>query len=86
MRIFCLILVDCLFVGSARTDNSQMAPSCVDDYTSFSIKYSRLMGAEVPDLFLVQSQLSRADFPCSLRTMMLVMKGTRKERKGKNLY
>ena len=36
----------------------------------------------MPDLFLVQSQLSRVDLPCSLRAMMLVMKGTRKKKKG----
>ena len=82
MRIFHLILVECLFVGSSRTDNSRIAPSCVDDCNYFSIKSSRLMGAAVPALLLVQSQLSRADLPCSLRAMMLVMKGTRKEKKG----
>ena len=82
MRIFRLILVDCLFVWSEKTDNSQMAPSCVDDCTSFSIKSSRLMGAAMPDLFLVQSQLSLVDLPCSLRAMMLVMKGEKKGKKG----
>ena len=81
MRIFRLILVDCSFVGSARTDNSQMAPSCVDDCTLFSIKSSRLMGAEMPDLFLVQSLLSHVDMPCSLRAMMLVVKGDKKGKK-----
>ena len=59
-----------------------MAPSCVDDCTSFSIKSSRLMGAAMPDLFLVQSRLSPLDLPCSLRDMMLVLKGDKKERKG----
>ena len=82
MRIFRLILVDCSFVGSARNDNSRMTPSCVEDCTSFSLKSSRLMGAEVPDLFLVQSRLGHADLPCSLRAMMLVIKGTRKKKKG----
>ena len=43
-------LEDCLLVGSARTDNSRIEPSRVDDCTSFSIKSSRLMGADVPDL------------------------------------
>ena len=42
--------------------------------------------AEVPDLFLVQSQLSRADFPYSLRAMRLVMKGTRKEKKELDFF
>ena len=82
MRIFRLILVDCSFVGSARTDNSRIAPSCVDDCTSFSIKSSRLMGTLMPDLFLVQSQLSRMDLPYSLRAIMLVMKGDKKGKKG----
>ena len=82
MQIFRLILVDCSFVGSARTDNSRIAPSYVDDCTSFSIKSSRLMGAAVPTLFLVQSRLICADLPCSLRAMMIVMKDTRKEKKG----
>ena len=82
MQIFRLILVDCSFVGSARTDNSRIAPSYVDNCTSFSIKSSRLMGAAVPALFLVQSRLSHAELPCSLISMMLVMKGTRKEKKG----
>ena len=82
MRIFRLILVDYSFVGLSRTDNSQMAPSCVDDCTSFSIKSSRLMGAAMPDLVLVQSRLSRVDLPCSLRAMMLVMKGDKKGKKG----
>ena len=81
MWIFRLILVDCSLVGSARTDNSRIAPSCVDDCTSFSIKSLRLMGADVPDLFLSTSQLGRADLTCSLH-MMLVMEGARKERKG----
>ena len=39
------------------------------------------MGADLPDLFLGPSQLGRADLTCSLR-MMLVMEGTRKEKKG----
>ena len=82
MWIFRLILVDCSFVGSATTDNSRMASSCVDDCTSFSIKSSRLMGAAMPDLFLVQSRLSRVDLTCSLRAMMLVMKGDKKGKKG----
>ena len=85
MRIFRLILVDCSLVGSERTDDSRRAPSCVDNCTSFSIKSSRLKGADVPDLFLVPSQMGRADLTCSLR-MMLVMKGTRKEKKGLDLY
>ena len=85
MRIFCLILVDCLLLGSARTDSSQIAPSCVDDYSSFSIKSLRLMGADVPDLFLGPSQLGRADLTCSLR-MMLVMEGTRKEKKRLDFF
>ena len=85
MRIFCLILVDYSLVRSARTDNSRIAPSCVDDCTSFSIKSSRLMGADVPDLFLGPSRLVRADLPCSLR-MMLVMEGTRKEKKGLEFF
>ena len=76
-----LDLVDCSLVGSARTDNSRIAPSCVDDCTSFSIKSSRLMGADVPDLLLGPSQLGHADLPCSLR-IMLVMECTRKEKKG----
>ena len=33
------------------------------------------------DIFLSASQLDRADFACSLR-MMLVMEGSRKEKKG----
>ena len=82
MRIFRLILVDCSFVGSARTDNSRMAPSCVDDCTSFSVKSSILLGAAMPDLFLVQSQLICVELPCSLRSMMLVMKGDKKGKKG----
>ena len=81
MRILRLILVDCFLVGSARTDNSGKKPSWVDDCTSFSVKSSRLMGADVPDLFLGPSRLGCEDFPCSLR-MMLVMEGTRKEKKG----
>ena len=36
------------------------------------------MGAAMPDLFLVQSRFSRVDFPCSLRDMMLVLKGDNK--------
>ena len=86
MRIFRLILVDCSLVGSARTDNSRIASSCVDDCTSFSIKSSRLMGADVPDLFLGLSRLGRADLPCSLRAMMIVMKGTRKKKKGLEFF
>ena len=39
------------------------------------------MGADVPDLFLITSQLGRADLTCSLQ-MMLVMEGARKEKKG----
>ena len=39
------------------------------------------MGADVPDLFLGPSRLGRADLTCSLR-MILVMEGTRKEKKG----
>ena len=73
--------MDCWLVGSARTDNSRIALSCVDDCTSFYIKSSRLMGADVPDLFLGPSRLGCADLTCSLR-MMLVMEGTRKEKKG----
>ena len=79
MQIFRLILVDCSLVGSASTDNSRIALSCVDDCTSFSIKSSRLMGADVPDLFLGASRLGLRDLTCSLR-MMLVMEGTRKEK------
>ena len=82
MLIFCLILVECSFVGSASTNSSQMAPSYVDDCTSFSIKSSRLMVAVMPDLFLVQSRLSRVELPCSLRAITLVLKGDKKERKG----
>ena len=40
------------------------------------------MGAAMPDIFLVQSILSRVDLPYSLRAMMLVLKGYKKERKG----
>ena len=78
---FRLILVDCSLVGSARTDNSRIAPSCADDCTPFSIKSSRLMDADVPDFFLGPSRLVSADLTCSLR-VMLVMEGTRKEKKG----
>ena len=53
----------------------------MDDCTSFSIKYLRLMGADVSNLFLGPSRLVCADLTCSLR-MMLVMEGTRKEKKG----
>ena len=81
MRIFPLILVDCSLVGSARTDNSRIVPSCVDNYTSLSTKSLRLMDADVSDHFLVPSRLGRADLPCSLR-IMLVMEGTTKEKKG----
>ena len=73
-------------VRSGKTDNSQIAPSCVDDCTSFSIKSSRLMGAQVPDLFLVQSRLIRAELPCSLRATMLVMKGDKKGNKGLEFF
>ena len=66
----------------ARTDNSRIAPSCVGDCTSFSVKSSRLMGADVPGLFLGPSQLGCVDLTCSLH-MMLVMEGTRKEKKRK---
>ena len=85
MQIFRLILVDCLLVGSARTDNSRIAPSCVDDCTLFSVKSSRLMGADVPNLFLGPPRLGRADLTCSLR-MMLVVEGTRKEKKGLDFF
>ena len=44
------------------------------------------MGAEVPDLFLVQSRLSRADLPRSLRAMMLLMKGNKKGKKGLDFF
>ena len=71
----------CLLLGLDRTDSSQIAPSCEDDNTSLSIKSSRLIGAEVLDLFLSASRLGRADFACSLR-MMLVKEGARKEKKG----
>ena len=43
------------------------------------------MGADVPDIFLGLSQLGRADLPYSLR-IMLVMEGTRKEKKGLDLF
>ena len=36
----------------------------------------------MPDFFLVQSQLSRVDLPCSLGAMMLVMKREKKGNKG----
>ena len=39
----------------------------------------------MPDLFLGPSQLGRADLTCSLR-MMLVMEGTRKEKKGLDFF
>ena len=74
MRIFCLILVKCSFAGSASADISQMALSCRDDCTYFYIKSSSLMDAAMPDLFLVQLQLSNVDLPCSPRAMMLVLK------------
>ena len=78
MQIFCLILVMCSLLWSERTNSSQISPSWEDDCTSFSINSSRLMGADVPDLFLSMSWLGRADLTCSL-CMMLVMEGTRTE-------
>ena len=57
----------------------------MDDCTSFSINSSRLMGADVPDLFLGPSRLGCADLTCSLR-MILVMEGARKEKKGLEFY
>ena len=68
-------------VGSARTDNSRIAPSYVDDCTYFSIKSSRLIGADVPDLFLGTPRLGCADLTCSL-LIMLVMEVAIKEKKG----
>ena len=82
MRIFRLILVECSFSGPASTDSSRMAPSCRDYCISFSIKFFRIMGAAMHDLFLVQSQLSCVDLPCSPRDMTLVLKGDKKESKG----
>ena len=57
----------------------------MDNCTSFSIKSLRLMGADVPDLFLGPSRLGRADLTYSLR-IMLVMEGTRKEKKGLDFF
>ena len=82
MHIFCFIFVESLFAGSASNDSSRMAPSCVDNCSYFFIKSSRLIGAAMRDLFLVQSQLSSEDLPCSPRAMKLVLKGDKKERKG----
>ena len=48
--------------------------------TSAPISLEDLMEADVPDLFFGPSRLGRSDFTCSLR-MMLVMEGTRKEKK-----
>ena len=70
MRIFRLILVESSFYGLASTDSSQMAPSSSDDCTSFSIKYSRLMGAFTFHA-LVQSQLTCVDLTCSPHAMTL---------------
>ena len=39
----------------------------------------------MPDLFLGPSRLGRADLTCSL-LMMLVMEGTRKEKKGLDFF
>ena len=57
----------------------------MDDCTYFSIKSSRMTGADVPNLFLGTSLLGRVDFTCSLR-MMILMEGTRKEKKGLDLF
>ena len=77
-----LLAISGLFVGWVIKDR-QLTNSVVlcGDCTSFSIKSLRLMGADVPDLFLGPSRLGRADLTYSLR-MMLVMEGTRKEKKG----
>ena len=83
MRIFCLMRVESSFDGSTRTDSSQMAPSCRDDSTSFYIKSSRLMGAVMPFLDLVQSQLSRVDLPCSPHATTLRVE--RKQERSKRL-
>ena len=81
MQIFCLILVLCPLLGLDRTDSSRIVPSWEDNITSFSIKSSRLIGAEVLDLFFSSLRLDHAYFVCSLR-MMLVKEGARKEKKG----
>ena len=70
MRIFCLILFESSFSGSASINSLQMAPSSRDYCTSFFIKSLRLM-VTYTFLDLVQSQLNHVDLPCSPRATRL---------------
>ena len=58
-----------------------MAPSSRDDCTYFSIKSSRLMGAVMPFIALVQSRLTCVDFPYSPRAMTLIIERIQERRK-----
>ena len=62
--------VESSFSVSASTYSSRMAPSSSDNCTSFSINYSRLIGA-VTFFSLVQSLLTCVDLTCSPRAMTL---------------
>ena len=70
MRIFCLTRVEFSLVGSVQTDSSRMSPYSSDRGSSFTIKYSRLMGA-FTFLDFVQPRSICEDFYFLLRAMRI---------------
>ena len=68
MRFFCLTQVEYSLVGSVQTESSRMSPLHSDRGSSFSINYSRTMGA-FTFLAFVQPQSFRGDFYFSWRGM-----------------